>query len=54
MKPRLVTDLPDPPTITPEVLERILREAREFRAEMRRRIDACERLTAEDWSTVVR
>lgn len=51
---RLATDLPEPPPLTPEIRKQIFEEAREWGAEIRKKIRAMENLTPEDWATRVR
>lgn len=47
-KVKLAQGLPDPPEITAEVRERILREGKEWRAEVAEKGAAIEAVTAED------
>lgn len=47
-------DMPEPPVLTPELLEAMKQEAAEWRAQLLPGIRSMENLTAEDWSTRVK
>ena len=53
-KVKLVQDVPEPPTITPEVRDRLVQEAKAWRAEFAARIAAVEAITSEDLKIRIR
>lgn len=54
MTVKLAKNIPDPPEITEEDLERMRKEADAWRKSFTERVREMENLTAEDWAAVAR